>query len=72
VEAVEMEIRGIDWEPNNDSGNAAIRIDAATVLHAAVDVMPEPTVVRGMECDAEDFCRKASDIQADIMRVFEE
>ncbi len=47
-------------------------IDAATVLHAAVDVMPEPTVVRGMECDAEDFCRKASDIQADIMRVFEE
>ena len=23
-----------------------------------------------MECDAEDFCRKASDIQTDIMRVF--
>jgi len=45
-------------------------IREAIHLREAVAADPEPTVVRGMECDAEDFCRKASDIQADIMRVF--
>ena len=47
-------------------------IDAATVLREAVNSDPEPTVVRGMECDADDFCKLASDIRPDVRRVFEE
>ena len=45
-------------------------IREAIHLREAIATDPEPIVVRGMEHDAEDFCRKASDIQTDIMRVF--
>ena len=47
-------------------------IREAIHLREAIATDPEPTVVRGMECDADDFCKLASDIQPDVRRVFEE
>ena len=47
-------------------------IREAIHLREAVAADPEPIVVRGMEHDADDFCRLATDIRADVRRVFEE